>query len=56
MMEVAKGYALQAIVFHSTGDAFCGDENCRFFNAHWQEGMIEKINALLEVRDGSWQV
>jgi len=40
MTEVVKGYVLQAIVFHSTEEAFCGDRNCRLFNAHWQEDMI----------------
>ena len=40
MTEVVKGYVLQALVFHSTEEAFCEDRNCRFFNAHWQEEMI----------------
>ena len=38
--EIAKGYAMQAIVYHITGEAFCRDKNCRLFNAHWQEEMI----------------
>jgi len=40
MTEVIKGYVLQAIVFHSTGDAFCNEGSCRLFNAHRQEEMI----------------
>ncbi len=40
MTDVMKGYVLQAIIFHSTGDAFCNDRDCRLFNAHWQEEII----------------
>lgn len=42
--EVMKGYVLQAIFYHITGDPFCKDKNCRLYNAHWQE---EVINAQL---------
>jgi len=38
--EVAKGYALQAIFYHLTGNPFCADPDCRLYNAHWQEEMI----------------
>ncbi len=38
--EIAKGYAIQAIVHHISGEGFCQDKNCRLFNAHWQEDMI----------------
>jgi hypothetical protein len=41
MTEVMKGYVMQAIFFHTTGEAFCNDENCRLFNAHWQEEVIK---------------
>lgn len=40
MTEVMKGYALQAIFFHMTGNPFCEDKNCRLYNAHWQEEVI----------------
>lgn len=40
LTEVMKGYAMQAILYHLTGDAFCDDKNCRLYNAHWQEEMI----------------
>lgn len=45
LTEVMKGYAMQAIFYHLTGDPFCDDKNCRLYNAHWQE---ELINAQLE--------
>lgn len=38
--EVIKGYAMQAIFSHLTGDPFCSDVNCRLFNAHWQEELL----------------
>jgi hypothetical protein len=40
MTEVLKGYVLQALFYHLTGDPFCGNPNCRLYNAHWQEEMI----------------
>lgn len=40
MTEIVKGYIMQAIFFHITGEAFCKDVNCRLFNAHWQEELI----------------
>ena len=41
MTEALKGYALQAVVYQLTGEAFCLDGSCRFYNAHWQEEMIK---------------
>ncbi|MEW6002155.1 MAG: DUF6775 family putative metallopeptidase [Nitrospirota bacterium] len=38
--EVLKGYAMQAFLFHLTGDPFCGDRDCRLFNSHWQEDVL----------------
>ncbi len=32
--EALKGYVLQAVDYHQTGDAFCEAEGCRLFNAH----------------------
>ena len=48
LTEVMKGYLLQALFFHMTGDPFCKDKNCRLYNAHWQE---EVIHAQLETPD-----
>jgi hypothetical protein len=38
--EVLKGYAMQALLFHVTGDPFCKDSDCRLFNSHWQEEVL----------------
>jgi hypothetical protein len=38
--EVLKGYAMQALFFHLTGDPFCDDKDCRLFNGHWQEEVL----------------
>jgi len=40
LTEVLKGYCMQALFFHMTGDPFCKDKNCRLYNAHWQEEVI----------------
>lgn len=40
MTEVAKGLAMQAILYTLQGEGFCQDKNCRIFNAHWQEDLI----------------
>ena len=48
LTEVMKGYLLQALFFHMTGDPFCKNKNCRLYNAHWQE---EVIHAQLEIPD-----
>lgn len=40
LTEVLKGYLLQALFYHLTGEAFCSDRSCRLYNAHWQEEMI----------------
>ncbi|NOX97785.1 MAG: hypothetical protein GXO98_07000 [Nitrospirae bacterium] len=40
LTEIGKGYSLQALFFHLTGDPFCHDKNCRLYNAHWQEELI----------------
>jgi hypothetical protein len=41
LTEVIKGYVMQAFFFHLTGSPFCDDKNCRLFNAHWQEELIQ---------------
>ena len=40
LTEVIKGYTMQALFFHMTGDPFCDDPDCRLYNAHWQEELI----------------
>jgi hypothetical protein len=40
IVEVMKGYLMQAFFFHLTGDPFCEDPNCRLYNAHWQKEVI----------------
>ncbi|MBI4721609.1 MAG: hypothetical protein HY769_01150 [Candidatus Stahlbacteria bacterium] len=40
MTEIMKGYVMQALFFHITGNPFCEDRSCRLYNAHWQEEVI----------------
>ena len=40
--SAAVGYALQTLFFFITeGNPFCNDINCRLYNAHWQEELIQ---------------
>lgn len=48
MTEVLKGYVLQGLFYHLTGNPFCPDPSCRLFNAHWQEELIKA-----QLRDGA---
>ena len=41
MTEVMKGYVLQAIFYHITGNPFCENKNCRLYNAHWQQEVLQ---------------
>ena len=41
MVEVVKGYAAQALCYYLTGTPFCGDSNCRLFNAHTQSELLQ---------------
>ncbi len=40
LTEVIKGYVMQALFYHMTGNPFCDDPDCRLYNAHWQEELI----------------
>jgi hypothetical protein len=40
MTEILKGYIMQALFFHLTGNPFCEDPDCRLFNSHWQEEVL----------------
>ncbi|MCG8369472.1 MAG: hypothetical protein MJA32_03030 [Proteobacteria bacterium] len=33
-------YALQAVLYHVSGKAFCDNENCCLYNSHWQEDVL----------------
>lgn len=37
---LAGGYALQAIFYYITGQAFCESKDCMLYNAHWQEDLL----------------
>ncbi len=41
LTEIIKGYILQAIFYQMGEKPFCDDRNCRFYNAHWQEELIQ---------------
>ncbi|NIM25751.1 MAG: hypothetical protein GTN97_09145 [Nitrosopumilaceae archaeon] len=41
LSNIIEGYLLQAIFYYETGQAFCENENCRLFNAHWQKDLIK---------------
>jgi hypothetical protein len=41
LTEVVKGYIMQALLYHLTGEPFCDDPNCRMYNAHWQHELIQ---------------
>jgi hypothetical protein len=44
LTSAALEYSLQALFFFITdGEPFCENENCRLFNAHWQEEIIRTI-------------
>jgi hypothetical protein len=38
--SVVEGYAMQALFYYLTGEAFCEEEKCRLFNPHWQEDLL----------------
>ena len=40
MSDIVEGYALQAIFYYETGDAFCDNDQCRLFNSHWQKDLF----------------
>jgi len=40
LTEVAKGFAMQCIVYALTGEAFCNDPDCRLYNAHTQQELL----------------
>jgi len=40
LSDITEGYVLQAIMYYTTGDAFCENKECRLFNAHWQKDLF----------------
>jgi len=40
LSDIIEGYVLQAIMYYTTGDAFCENKECRLFNAHWQKDLF----------------
>ena len=40
MTEVLIGYALQAVMYAATGNPFCSQPSCRFYDAHRQADLI----------------
>jgi len=38
--EIVVGYLLQSIIYYETGESFCGNKECRLFNAHWQKELF----------------
>ena len=39
--DALKGYALQAVHYLERGEAFCDEEGCRLYNAHYQEALVD---------------
>jgi len=48
MTEIMKGYVMQAFFYQALGNPFCDDPNCRLYNAHWQEEVIQAQLSLPE--------
>ncbi|MFQ5440559.1 MAG: DUF6775 family putative metallopeptidase [Nitrosopumilaceae archaeon] len=40
LSKIVEGYLLQAIFYYETGEAFCEEQDCRLFNAHWQKDLL----------------
>jgi len=38
--QIVEGYLLQAVMYYETGEAFCDNNQCRLFNAHWQKDLF----------------
>ena len=41
LRQVAEGYAMQAVFYAMTREAFCGDPGCRIYDSHWQSEVLE---------------
>ena len=40
LTEIMKGFIIQSLFYHVTGEPFCENTDCRLYNAHWQEELI----------------
>lgn len=40
LLDIVEGLLLQIIFYYETGDAFCENNQCRLFNAHWQKDLF----------------
>lgn len=40
LSKIIEGYLMQAIFYYQTGEAFCENQDCRLFNAHWQKDLL----------------
>ncbi|MEX0656421.1 MAG: DUF6775 family putative metallopeptidase, partial [Nitrosopumilaceae archaeon] len=40
LVDIIKGYALQALFYYLTGEPFCRSKKCRLYNAHWQADLL----------------
>lgn len=49
MTNVMKGYVMQALFYHISGEPFCQDKRCQLYNAHWQEDLLEAQFSKLEL-------
>lgn len=38
--DIVEGYAMQAVFYYMTGEAFCNTRDCRLYNAHWQTDLL----------------
>ena len=38
--KIVEGYFLQALFYYETLEPFCGDKDCRLYNAHWQKDLL----------------
>ncbi|MFC3957259.1 DUF7001 family protein [Halovivax cerinus] len=38
--DALEGYVLQTVHYLETGEAFCDDDSCRLFNAHYHEDLV----------------
>ena len=40
LVDIIKGYVLQALFYYLTGEPFCESKECRLYNAHWQADLL----------------
>ena len=40
LSTIIEGYVLQSLIYYETGEAFCDQDCCRLYNAHWQRELL----------------